>query len=307
MWEQHGRQKEVVWHFIAQMTIPYRSLVKDYQPNKKICFHKAYPGLTDNKGKPVTHMESNLISRCHSRTSYYHHPLCFIDISLNSHRDQTWSWTLRAGIDWFTRIDDFLLQQSNLNFLPHGEPINPVNPVPDAAPFQWAASVVSTEDSLIICEWYTHLLWRTQPEKNTLASIQTRPSRHRERSKMKTGFPFRLDNEPHSHVSVSLCVIRHPSGLKTSSLSLQATLPNTASPLILTKNGKTAAFCISSPLCDGVIGLSVLLAAFFLFLFLFFFLTVRQLHPAGCVVGVPSVVWELCLRDAALPGGFYTL
>ncbi len=70
--------------------------------------------------------------------------------------------------------------------------------------------------------------------------------------------------------------------------------PNTASLLMFYKNGKTAAFCISSPLCDGEIGLSVSLAAFF---------AVRQLHPAGCVVGVPSVVWELCLQDTTLPGG----
>lgn len=35
--------------------------------------------------------------------------------------------------------------------------------------------------------------------------------------------------------------------------------------------------------------------------------TVRQLHPAGCVLGVPSVVWELCLQDTPAPGGFYTL
>ena len=153
--------------------------------------------------------------------------------------------------------------------------------------------------------WVIHILIVAYTAgKNTLAVVQTLLSRNREKSKMKTRFPFRLDNAPHSHVSVSLCVIRHPSGLKTSSLSLQATLPNTASPLIFTKNWKTAAFCISSPLCDGVIGLSVLLAAFSFF---FFSLTVRQLHPAGCVVGVPSVVWELCLQDAALPGGFYTL
>lgn len=35
--------------------------------------------------------------------------------------------------------------------------------------------------------------------------------------------------------------------------------------------------------------------------------TARQLHPAGCVVGAPSVVWELCLQDTTLPGGFYSL
>lgn len=33
-----------------------------------------------------------------------------------------------------------------------------------------------------------------------------------------------------------------------------------------------------------------------------FFFTVKQLHPAGCVVGVPSVVWKLCLQDTTLPG-----
>lgn len=58
------------------------------------------------------------------------------------------------------------------------------------------------------------------------------------------------------------------------------------------KNGKTAAFCISSPLCDSDWTLR----------FAGSVVTVRQLHPAGCVVGVPSVVWELCLQDTALPG-----
>lgn len=49
-------------------------------------------------------------------------------------------------------------------------------------------------------------------------------------------------------------------------------------------------FCInSSPaFCDGAIGLSAWLAGIF---------TVRQLHPAGCGVGVPSVVWEICLQQ----------
>lgn len=32
-----------------------------------------------------------------------------------------------------------------------------------------------------------------------------------------------------------------------------------------------------------------------------------QLRPAGCALGVPSVVWELCLQDTPVPGGFYTL
>lgn len=47
----------------------------------------------------------------------------------------------------------------------------------------------------------------------------------------------------------------------------------------------------------------------------FFFFTVKQLHPAGCVVGVPSVVREPCLQALILAGGkgrgavggFYTL
>lgn len=59
-------------------------------------------------------------------------------------------------------------------------------------------------------------------------------------------------------------------------------------------------FCISSSpsFCDGAIGLSASLAAIF---------TVRQLHPAGCGVGVPSVVWEFCLRQHNTGRGIYTL
>lgn len=59
-------------------------------------------------------------------------------------------------------------------------------------------------------------------------------------------------------------------------------------------------FSISSlpPFCDGAIQLSALLAAIF---------TVRQLHPAGCGVGVPSVVWEFCLQQHNGARGIYTL
>ena len=51
------------------------------------------------------------------------------------------------------------------------------------------------------------------------------------------------------------------------------------------KNGKTAAFCDSDLTLRGTGSV----------------FTLRQLHPAGCVVGAPSVVWELCLQATTLP------
>lgn len=68
--------------------------------------------------------------------------------------------------------------------------------------------------------------------------------------------------------------------------------PSTVSLLIFIKMRGTAAFYSSSPLCHRVNGLRVAGSVF----------TVGQLHPAGCAVGVPSVVWELCLQDTTLPG-----
>lgn len=59
------------------------------------------------------------------------------------------------------------------------------------------------------------------------------------------------------------------------------------------QNGKMAAFCMGTPLCDGDVTLRAAGSVS----------AVRQLRPAGCVVGVPSVMWELCLWATALPGG----
>lgn len=71
--------------------------------------------------------------------------------------------------------------------------------------------------------------------------------------------------------------------LLASSLCLQATSSPTW--LIFTKMGNTAAFCISSPLCNRVTGVAGSTFA------------VRQLHPAGCVLGSP-----VCCVGALPPG-----
>lgn len=78
--------------------------------------------------------------------------------------------------------------------------------------------------------------------------------------------------------------------------------PNAASPLILQKWENNGVLHRLSPLWQSDWTLGVAGSLF----------TGRQLHPAGCVVGVPSVVWELCLQDTTLPGekgrgAFYSL
>lgn len=65
--------------------------------------------------------------------------------------------------------------------------------------------------------------------------------------------------------------------------------------LFLFLNKNTAAFCISCPLCDGVIGLSVLLAAFSLYS--------ETAPPCRLCGGSPvCCVGALCLQDTTLPG-----
>lgn len=85
---------------------------------------------------------------------------------------------------------------------------------------------------------------------------------------------------------------RNPSALKASFLSPQATSPTQHPPLILQKWENNSVRHQLSPLRQSDWTLGVAGSVF----------AVRQLHPAGCVVGVPSVVWELCLQDTALPG-----
>lgn len=109
---------------------------------------------------------------------------------------------------------------------------------------------------------------------------------------METRFPDGINNvsEPHFLVSFSE---QEPFWFKgLLSVPSGYLFPSTASLLIFTKMRGTAAFYSSSPLCHTVIGLRVAGSVF----------TVGQLHPAGCAVGVPSVVWELCLQDTTLPG-----
>lgn len=109
---------------------------------------------------------------------------------------------------------------------------------------------------------------------------------------METQFPDGINNvsEPHFLVSFSE---QEPFWFKgLLSVPSGYLFPSTVSLLIFTKMRGTAAFYSSSPLCHRVIGLRVAGSVF----------TVGQLHPAGCAVGVPSVVWELCLQDTTLPG-----
>lgn len=84
--------------------------------------------------------------------------------------------------------------------------------------------------------------------------------------KMKHGFPDGSENAPRSRW------VSRPHSSAFGLLHLDAAH--------FTKTGKTRVLCIGSA---TVIGRSPLFAA-------------RRLHPAGCVLGVPSVVWE---SDAA--------
>lgn len=108
----------------------------------------------------------------------------------------------------------------------------------------------STEDSIIICH-YPRTLCQKQPEKHTGACSEIFMRQQTEK-RTTHGFaahlPFLSFAEQEHFCSQGL--ISEPSGYS----------PDTASANFY-KNGKTAVFCISSPLCDGVIGLSVLLAA----------------------------------------------
>lgn len=84
-------------------------------------------------------------------------------------------------------------------------------------------------------------------------------------------------------------VNRNPSGLISQPSGY---IPNMASPLILRKWKNSSVLHQLSPLRHSDWTLGVAGSVF----------TVKQLHPAGCVVGVPSVVWKLCLQDKTLPG-----
>lgn len=129
---------------------------------------------------PVTHMESNLIPRWHRKTTYYDHSLCFILHSVIA------EWTL-SSILWnaVSRywLGIFFNSKQSWNLYTHGKPINPLNPVPDAAHFQWAALVVSTEDSPHYL-WIIHaLIVACTARENTGAFIQILMRRHKEKRK----------------------------------------------------------------------------------------------------------------------------
>lgn len=114
----------------------------------------------------------------------------------------------------------------------------------------------------------------------------------KKRVKWKLNFPTgSIMHHIHLFLSVSECE-QEPFRSKGFIFQPSGYFPSTASPLILQKWENNSILHQLSPLRQSDWTLGVAGSVF----------RVRQLHPAGCVVGVPSVVWELCLQDATLPG-----